>query len=154
MTRVQIMNFVNNYFSWPAYCPGLSGHLFGIQTPIDWPIFFLPRVLHSFMLTLTTFHTEMPPPSHLLRLKENNAMKYSIIITATASEAAPLQYFAPFSGCTLGEWFCGNGKHTQPPFCALGLAPLHLNPCTHRCRRPPRLLKSRLHCCTPTSWSF
>ncbi|KAF8493228.1 P-loop containing nucleoside triphosphate hydrolase protein, partial [Russula emetica] len=39
-------------------------------------------------------------------LEENNAMKYSIIVAATASEAAPLQYFAPFSGCAMGEWFC------------------------------------------------
>ncbi|KAF8488014.1 P-loop containing nucleoside triphosphate hydrolase protein, partial [Russula emetica] len=39
-------------------------------------------------------------------LEENDAMKYSIIVAATASEAAPLQYFAPFSGCAMGEWFC------------------------------------------------
>ena len=37
-------------------------------------------------------------------------MKYSIIVAAT-SEAAPLQYPAPFSGCAMGEWFRGNGKH-------------------------------------------
>jgi F0F1-type ATP synthase alpha subunit len=42
-------------------------------------------------------------------LKESNAMKYTIV-AATASEAAPLQYFAPFSGCTIGEWFRDNGK--------------------------------------------
>ena len=44
-------------------------------------------------------------------LEENNAMKYSIIVAATASEAAPLQYLAPFSGCAMGEWFRDNGKH-------------------------------------------
>ncbi|KAG6371422.1 ATPase subunit 1 [Boletus reticuloceps] len=44
-------------------------------------------------------------------LEENDAMKYSIIIAATASEAAPLQYLAPFSGCAMGEWFHNNGKH-------------------------------------------
>ena len=38
-------------------------------------------------------------------------MKYSIIVAATASEAAPLQYLAPFSGCAMGEWFRDNGKH-------------------------------------------
>lgn len=32
-------------------------------------------------------------------------MKYSIVVAATASEAAPLQYLAPFSGCAMGEWF-------------------------------------------------
>ena len=40
-------------------------------------------------------------------------MKYSIIVAATASEAAPLQYLAPFSGCAMGEWFRDNGKHGQ-----------------------------------------
>jgi len=44
-------------------------------------------------------------------LEENDAMKYSIIVAATASEAAPLQYIAPFTGCSMGEWFRDNGKH-------------------------------------------
>jgi F-type H+-transporting ATPase subunit alpha len=46
-------------------------------------------------------------------LEENDAMKYSIIVAATASEAAPLQYLAPFSGCAMGEWFRDNGKHGE-----------------------------------------
>jgi len=32
-------------------------------------------------------------------------MKYTIIVAATASEAAPLQYIAPFTGCSMGEWY-------------------------------------------------
>ncbi|KAE8307114.1 ATP synthase F1, alpha subunit [Aspergillus transmontanensis] len=44
-------------------------------------------------------------------LEENDALKYSIIVAATASEAAPLQYIAPFSGCAMGEWFRDNGRH-------------------------------------------
>ncbi|TEB36753.1 ATP synthase F1, alpha subunit [Coprinellus micaceus] len=44
-------------------------------------------------------------------LEENDAMKYTVIVAATASEAAPLQYLAPFSGCAMGEWFRDNGKH-------------------------------------------
>jgi len=47
-------------------------------------------------------------------LEENDAMKYTIIVAATASEAAPLQYLAPFSGCAMGEWFRDNGKHGKP----------------------------------------
>jgi F0F1-type ATP synthase alpha subunit len=43
-------------------------------------------------------------------------MKYTIIVAATASEAAPLQYLAPFSGCAMGEWFRDNGKHGQSFF--------------------------------------
>ena len=38
-------------------------------------------------------------------------MKYPIIVAATTSEAAPLQYLAPFSDCTTGEWLRDNGKH-------------------------------------------
>ncbi|OSS51175.1 hypothetical protein B5807_04105 [Epicoccum nigrum] len=44
-------------------------------------------------------------------LEENDAMKYTTIVAATASEAAPLQYLAPFTGCSMGEWFRDNGKH-------------------------------------------
>ncbi|KAJ2205763.1 Alpha subunit of the F1 sector of mitochondrial F1F0 ATP synthase, partial [Coemansia sp. RSA 518] len=38
-------------------------------------------------------------------LEENDALKYSIVVAATASEAAPLQYLAPYSGCAMGEFF-------------------------------------------------
>jgi F-type H+-transporting ATPase subunit alpha len=44
-------------------------------------------------------------------LEENDAMKYSIIVAATASEAALLQYLAPFAGCAMGEWFRDSGRH-------------------------------------------
>jgi hypothetical protein len=38
-------------------------------------------------------------------------MKYTIVVSATASDAAPLQYLAPYSGCAMGEHFRDNGKH-------------------------------------------
>lgn len=38
-------------------------------------------------------------------------MKYTIVVAATASDAAPLQYLAPYSGCAMGEFFRDNGKH-------------------------------------------
>jgi F-type H+-transporting ATPase subunit alpha len=40
-----------------------------------------------------------------------DALKYTIIVSATASDAAPLQYLAPYSGCAMGEFFRNNGKH-------------------------------------------
>ncbi len=43
-------------------------------------------------------------------LEEYGAMEYTTIVTATASEAAALQYIAPYSGCAIGEWFMENGK--------------------------------------------
>jgi len=44
-------------------------------------------------------------------LEENNAMEYTTVVTANASDAAPLQYIAPYSGCAMGEYFRDNGKH-------------------------------------------
>jgi len=45
------------------------------------------------------------------RLEDNDAMKYSIVVIATAAYAAPLQYLAPYSACSMGEWFRDNGRH-------------------------------------------
>ncbi len=44
-------------------------------------------------------------------LEDYDAMKYSIVVAATASEPAPLQFLAPYTGCTMGEYFRDNGKH-------------------------------------------
>ncbi len=44
-------------------------------------------------------------------LEENNAMEYSIVVAATASEPAPLLFVAPYTGCTMGEYFRDNGMH-------------------------------------------
>src|SRR4029077_10190378 len=45
------------------------------------------------------------------KLTDMGAMEYSIVVCATASDPAPLQYLAPYSGCTMGEEFMWNGKH-------------------------------------------
>ncbi len=45
------------------------------------------------------------------QLEENGAMEYSIVVAATASEPAPLQYLAPYTGATMGEFFRDNGMH-------------------------------------------
>lgn len=44
-------------------------------------------------------------------LEKNGALDYSIIVSATASEMAPLQYLAPYAGCSMGEYFMHQGKH-------------------------------------------
>ena len=44
-------------------------------------------------------------------LQKNGAMDYSIVVAATASEASPLQYIAPYAGCAMGEYFMYKGKH-------------------------------------------
>jgi F-type H+-transporting ATPase subunit alpha len=44
-------------------------------------------------------------------LEENGALEYSIVVAATASDPAPMQYLAPYTGCTMGEYFRDNGMH-------------------------------------------
>ena len=44
-------------------------------------------------------------------LTKNGAMDYTMVVAATASEASPLQYIAPYSGCAMGEYFTNKGKH-------------------------------------------
>ncbi|MBI4719868.1 MAG: F0F1 ATP synthase subunit alpha [Chitinivibrionia bacterium] len=44
-------------------------------------------------------------------LKDNGAMDYTTVVSATASDPAPLQFIAPYSGCSMGEYFRNNGKH-------------------------------------------
>ena len=44
------------------------------------------------------------------QLQAAGAMEYTIVVAATASEAAPLQYIAPYAGCTIGEYFMNQGK--------------------------------------------
>ncbi|WBO20966.1 F0F1 ATP synthase subunit alpha [Sphingomonas abietis] len=45
------------------------------------------------------------------QLEENGAMEYTIVVAATASDPAPLQFLAPYTGCTMGEYFRDNGMH-------------------------------------------
>ncbi len=45
------------------------------------------------------------------KLEEEGALEHTIIVSATASEPAPLQYIAPYTGCTMGEYFRDSGKH-------------------------------------------
>ena len=44
-------------------------------------------------------------------LEAAGAMDYTIIVSATASDPAPLQFLAPYAGCSMGEYFRDNGKH-------------------------------------------
>ncbi len=44
-------------------------------------------------------------------LEDNDALKYSIVVAATASDPAPLQFLAPYTGCAMGEYFRDNGMH-------------------------------------------
>ena len=47
----------------------------------------------------------------LKTLEDEGAMEYTTIVSATASNPAPLQFLAPYTGCTMGEYFRDNGMH-------------------------------------------
>ncbi|GAA5855293.1 hypothetical protein JCM8547_009020 [Rhodosporidiobolus lusitaniae] len=70
-------------------------------------------------------------------LEENDALKYSIIVAATASEAAPLQYLAPFAGTAIGEWFRDNGKHALIIYDDLSKQAVAYRQMSLLLRRPP-----------------
>ncbi|KAI7970265.1 hypothetical protein EIK77_000267 [Talaromyces pinophilus] len=70
-------------------------------------------------------------------LEENDALKYSIVVAATASEAAPLQYIAPFTGTAMGEWFRDNGRHAVIIFDDLSKQAVAYRQMSLLLRRPP-----------------
>merc|ERR1712033_64414 len=71
------------------------------------------------------------------RLSDADAMKYSIVVSATASDAAPLQYLAPYSGCAMGEWFRDNGMHAVIIFDDLSKQAVAYRQMSLLLRRPP-----------------
>lgn len=70
-------------------------------------------------------------------LEQNDAMKYSIVVAATASEAAPLQFIAPFTACAIGEWFRDNGKHALIVYDDLSKQAVAYRQLSLLLRRPP-----------------
>jgi len=71
------------------------------------------------------------------RLTNADAMKYTIIVSATASDAAPLQYLAPYSGCAMGEYFRDNGKHALIIYDDLSKQAVAYRQMSLLLRRPP-----------------
>merc|ERR1719174_1978530 len=70
-------------------------------------------------------------------LNDSGAMDYSIIVAATASDAAPLQFLAPYSGCALGEHFRDNGMHALIIFDDLSKQAVAYRQMSLLLRRPP-----------------
>ena len=70
-------------------------------------------------------------------LEDAGAMEYTIVVAATASEPAPLQYLAPFSGCTMGEWFRDNGMHALIIYDDLSKQAVAYRQMSLLLRRPP-----------------
>jgi F-type H+-transporting ATPase subunit alpha len=70
-------------------------------------------------------------------LEENGAMEYSIVVAATASEPAPLQFLAPYTGCTMGEYFRDNGMHAVIVYDDLSKQAVAYRQMSLLLRRPP-----------------
>ncbi len=70
-------------------------------------------------------------------LKEYGAMDYTIVVAATASDAAPLQYLAPYSGCAMGEYFSDRGKHVLVIYDDLSKHAVAYRQLSLLLRRPP-----------------
>jgi F-type H+-transporting ATPase subunit alpha len=70
-------------------------------------------------------------------LEEQGALEYSIVIAATASDPAPMQFLAPFSGCTMGEYFRDNGMHAVIAYDDLSKQAVSYRQMSLLLRRPP-----------------
>ena len=70
-------------------------------------------------------------------LTDYDAMKYTIVVAATASEPAPLQFLAPYSGCTMGEYFRDNGMHALIIYDDLSKQAIAYRQMSLLLRRPP-----------------
>ncbi|HEY2071518.1 MAG TPA: F0F1 ATP synthase subunit alpha [Rhizomicrobium sp.] len=70
-------------------------------------------------------------------LEDAGAMEYTTVVAATASEPAPLQYLAPFSGCAMGEWFRDNGMHALIIYDDLSKQAVAYRQMSLLLRRPP-----------------
>ncbi|HEY5963474.1 MAG TPA: F0F1 ATP synthase subunit alpha [Xanthobacteraceae bacterium] len=70
-------------------------------------------------------------------LEEQGALEYSIIVAATASDPAPMQYIAPFAGCTMGEYFRDNGMHAVIIYDDLSKQAVAYRQMSLLLRRPP-----------------
>ena len=70
-------------------------------------------------------------------LEERGALEYSVVIAATASDPAPMQYLAPFAGCTIGEYFRDNGMHALIGYDDLSKQAVAYRQMSLLLRRPP-----------------
>ena len=71
------------------------------------------------------------------KLQKAGAMDYTVVVAATASEASPLQYIAPYTGCAIGEYFMAQGKHALVIYDDLSKHAVAYRALSLLIRRPP-----------------
>ena len=70
-------------------------------------------------------------------LEDQEALSYTVVVAATASDPAPLQYLAPYTGCAIGEWFRDNGMHALIIYDDLSKQAVAYRQMSLLLRRPP-----------------
>ena len=87
-------------------------------------------------------------------LEEAGALKYTTIVAATASDSAPLQFLAPYTGCTIGEYFRDNGMHALIVYDDLSKQAVVYRQMSLLLRRPPKRSYPEMYfICTADFWS-
>jgi len=86
------------------------------------------------------------------KLEEHGAMEHTIVVAATASEAAALQYIAPYSGCTMGEFFRDRGEDALIVYDDLSKQAVAYRQISLLLRRPPGR-EAYPGACTPVCWN-
>jgi F-type H+-transporting ATPase subunit alpha len=71
------------------------------------------------------------------KLNQHGAMAYTVVVSASASEPAPLQFISPYTGCTIAEWFRDNGKHALIVYDDLSKQAVSYRQLSLLLRRPP-----------------
>ena len=71
------------------------------------------------------------------KLERHGAMEYTIVVSSSAAEMAPLQFLAPYAGCAMGEWFRDNGKHAVIIYDDLSKQAVAYRQMSLLLRRPP-----------------
>ena len=77
-------------------------------------------------------------------LRKNDCLKYTTVVAATASDAAPLQFLAPYTGCAMAEYFRDNGKHAVIFYDDLSKQAVAYRQMSLLLRRPPGRIPGRL----------
>ena len=95
------------------------------------------RARSSIASTSPSARSARPSPSSSRCSRSNGALEYSIIVAATASDPAPMQYLAPFAGCAMGEYFRDNGMHAVIIYDDLSKQAVAYRQMSLLLRRPP-----------------
>ena len=89
-------------------------------------------------------------------LQENGAMDYTIVVSASASDPAPMQYLAPYAGCAIGEYFRDNGQPRAAAFTTIFPSmprPIARSRCCCAVRRAAKRIPATFSISTPACWS-